>query len=64
MQDNSIPPIPPTSQTSTGTQNESNDGYDGVFFDATKPLDNIPTQNTQEVQSQCNLNHVMLTLFL
>lgn len=52
MQDNSIPPIPPTSQTSTGTQNESNDGYDGVFFDATKPLDNIPTQNTQEVQSQ------------
>lgn len=56
MQDSSISQI---SQTSTTTQKGDNEGYDGVFFDTTKPLDNTlaqqadeAAQNIQEVQSQ------------
>ncbi len=59
MQDSPIPPTPQTSQSSSTAQNENDGGYDGVFFDATKPLDNAPTQqadkptqNAQEVHSQ------------
>lgn len=46
------------SHSSSTAQNKSDEGYDGVFFDATKPLDNTPTpqvepaQDTQEVESQ------------